>query len=381
MLGATSAAAGLAATGASTAAAGPHKATKTGSGFSDLVGDGAGSDARQESAVQAADQKPPKEPGEQALPEQSHDAEPHGMGLPVGLQYWSQQAPGSSTAEPTKRPGFAGLSADSMTSLSQNSAPLENEATLPAAARPGDLSAELPGKVPGPARAQGLDASAELPRVSPSELSLNPETAESASVPELDMLPQPLPRQTDSSMRALAAEGASPSATAAGALPLTSNASEQPLAPRLSAAPGSAAFGAELAEASVRLLRAPGALAGGVQHAEISLNPEELGVLDLHIELNGDELRLRLNAAQADTREALERALPQLRERFSGEGLNLVQAEVGSQRQSDPQTQQQSGAPATDADGSQADQQDDRSPGAPARGAASYSAGLLDQYA
>lgn len=61
--------------------------------------------------------------------------------------------------------------------------------------------------------------------------------------------------------------------------------------------------------------------------------PEGLGPVEIRLQLDGDRVDLGLQAAQAETRQALQDALPKLREMLSQSGLQLGHADVG-QRQS-----------------------------------------------
>ncbi|MFQ5633825.1 MAG: flagellar hook-length control protein FliK [Gammaproteobacteria bacterium] len=75
---------------------------------------------------------------------------------------------------------------------------------------------------------------------------------------------------------------------------------------------------------------------GGVQTARLRLHPEHLGQLDVRIEIEDDSARVWFNAASGQTRDAIESALPKLREMFDARGLELLQADVfADSRQSD----------------------------------------------
>jgi len=69
----------------------------------------------------------------------------------------------------------------------------------------------------------------------------------------------------------------------------------------------------------------------GQPAAEIHLNPPELGPIRVLIEMNGQDATLQFTAEHAHTREALEGALPRLREMFSAGALTLTGAEVAGQ--------------------------------------------------
>lgn len=69
-----------------------------------------------------------------------------------------------------------------------------------------------------------------------------------------------------------------------------------------------------------------------IQLARLALNPPELGPVDVRVELTRDGANVSFLAASAQVREALEEALPRLREQFASAGLNLGQADVHSGR-------------------------------------------------
>lgn len=62
----------------------------------------------------------------------------------------------------------------------------------------------------------------------------------------------------------------------------------------------------------------------GMQQAELRLNPPEMGPIGVQIELVGNDARINFHAAQADTREVIERALPELAGALRDEGLTLA---------------------------------------------------------
>lgn len=62
--------------------------------------------------------------------------------------------------------------------------------------------------------------------------------------------------------------------------------------------------------------------------------PEGLGPVEIRLQLDGDRVDLGLQAAQAETRQALQDALPKLREMLSQSGLQLGQADVGHRQSS-----------------------------------------------
>lgn len=68
---------------------------------------------------------------------------------------------------------------------------------------------------------------------------------------------------------------------------------------------------------------------GDQQFARLKLNPPQLGPLEIRISVSQDQSSVAFMAQHAATREALEAALPRLREMFDQASLQLVRADVG----------------------------------------------------
>jgi flagellar hook-length control protein FliK len=75
-----------------------------------------------------------------------------------------------------------------------------------------------------------------------------------------------------------------------------------------------------------------------LQEAELKLNPPQLGPLEVRISLQHDQANVSFLATQAQTREALEAAMPRLREMFADANLNLVDVNVGQREGSGRQS-------------------------------------------
>jgi flagellar hook-length control protein FliK len=75
----------------------------------------------------------------------------------------------------------------------------------------------------------------------------------------------------------------------------------------------------------------------GIESASLRLSPAHLGPVEVRISVQDGGASVWFGAAQADTRTALEQALPRLREMFSAQGLTLADANVSR----DPPRQQQ----------------------------------------
>ena len=111
----------------------------------------------------------------------------------------------------------------------------------------------------------------------------------------------------------------------------------------------------------------------GKHTASLRMSPEHLGPLEVRITVNGDQASVQFGAAHADTRNAIENALPRLREMFASQGLSLADANVSRE----PPRQQQNPTPQGSSTSGIASGDD----GATAVSAAQVRLGLLDAYA
>ena len=64
-------------------------------------------------------------------------------------------------------------------------------------------------------------------------------------------------------------------------------------------------------------------------NAEVRLNPAHLGPVEVSIRVDEEQARVTFSAAHAATREAIEQAVPRLREMLAQQGLELRQTDVG----------------------------------------------------
>lgn len=64
--------------------------------------------------------------------------------------------------------------------------------------------------------------------------------------------------------------------------------------------------------------------------AKLHLKPAEMGPIEVTVKMREDQASISFNAHHANTREALEVAMPRLREMFAQSGLNLAEADVQS---------------------------------------------------
>lgn len=112
----------------------------------------------------------------------------------------------------------------------------------------------------------------------------------------------------------------------------------------------------------------------GKHTASLRLSPEHLGPLEVKITMNGDQASVQFGAAHLDTRNAIENALPRLREMFAAQGLSLADANVSRE----PPRQQSNQTPQSGSSSSGSFGSDD---GSTAVSAAQVRLGLLDAYA
>jgi len=137
--------------------------------------------------------------------------------------------------------------------------------------------------------------------------------------------------------------------------------------PPLQAQVGSPDWGRELASRIVTIAT------DGLHSASVRLSPEHLGPLDIRIAVRDGEASVAFGASHADTRAALEQALPRLRELLAAQGLQLAEASVSEHAAR--QERAPAGTNHASADTAEEDPQQD-----PARHAP-RPLGLLDLYA
>jgi len=85
---------------------------------------------------------------------------------------------------------------------------------------------------------------------------------------------------------------------------------------------GSAAWADEIGTRVVMMTES------GNHTASLKLSPEHLGPLEINITVRDEKASVWFGAAHADTRAAIETALPRLREMFESQGLSLADAGV-----------------------------------------------------
>jgi flagellar hook-length control protein FliK len=76
---------------------------------------------------------------------------------------------------------------------------------------------------------------------------------------------------------------------------------------------------------------------GKMQGAQIKLNPAQLGPMEVRIQVQNDQASIQFSSAHSMVREALEAALPRLRDMFDASGIELVDVDVSGQSFADGQ--------------------------------------------
>ncbi len=76
------------------------------------------------------------------------------------------------------------------------------------------------------------------------------------------------------------------------------------------------------------------------QSAQLTINPPQLGPIQITLNLSGDQASIAFASPHAEVRQAIESAMPQLKDMLSSAGINLGQSNVGAnlsqQRQDNP---------------------------------------------
>ncbi len=83
----------------------------------------------------------------------------------------------------------------------------------------------------------------------------------------------------------------------------------------------------------------------GIQEASLKLNPANLGPVEVKLNMHSDQANVLFISHHAATRDALEQALPRLRESFAQNGMQIADADVAGQdfRQSEDEQASESG--------------------------------------
>ena len=153
---------------------------------------------------------------------------------------------------------------------------------------------------------------------------------QTATTPQHDMA-EPPAENTPAQPAAVAFAAASPSQSATPASALVT----APPTPQLNAQLGSPEWQQALSQQVLMFHR------NGQQSAELRLHPQELGALQITLQLDDKQAQLHIASAHGQVRAAVEAAMPQLRHALAESGINLGQSSVGGE--ATPQWQQQNG--------------------------------------
>lgn len=153
---------------------------------------------------------------------------------------------------------------------------------------------------------------------------------QTATTPQHDMAERPA-ENTPSQPAAVAFSAASPSQSATPASALVT----APPTLQLNAQLGSPEWQQALSQQVLMFHR------NGQQSAELRLHPQELGALQITLQLDDKQAQLHIASAHGQVRAAVEAAMPQLRHALAESGINLGQSSVGGE--ATPQWQQQNG--------------------------------------
>jgi flagellar hook-length control protein FliK len=104
--------------------------------------------------------------------------------------------------------------------------------------------------------------------------------------------------------------------------PLHATAHSLPIAQAIAIPIADARFAGEAAHRIAQIV------IGGQGSAELRVSPPELGPVQIHVDLKADQASVAILATHADTRQALEQMLPQLRDLLAAQGIALGQATV-----------------------------------------------------
>ncbi len=129
--------------------------------------------------------------------------------------------------------------------------------------------------------------------------------------------------QSGSTPQALAAWSLNPSATTAPRAPTLAMSLPMPLQ--------DPAWGQELSQRVTWMVRQE------AQAAEIRINPPHLGPIEVRVSMAQDQVNVAFTAQHTVAREALDAAIPRLRDMLQDQGLTLAQADVGQQSFADQQ--------------------------------------------
>ena len=110
------------------------------------------------------------------------------------------------------------------------------------------------------------------------------------------------------------------------------NVAMNPAGPAISSTVQSQAWSQGLTEQVAWMMR------GNIQSAEIRLNPANLGPLEVKLSIEDDVARLSFVSSHAPVREALDAAMPRLREMLEQQGISLADVDVSEHSEQEQQS-------------------------------------------
>ena len=235
----------------------------------------------------------------------------------VGSIQLAMQQPATAGKTPTELAARSGVKADGkglgatqLLAAGQNSA--KAAANAAAEADSGSFADSL-----GQAQGKAAAPAAGLPagKAEPGKLVLDAQLAATAKAGAA--MPEPLLKETPAELSRLAAQlhpGALQQAAAAAAVP----------ADKLAGRVGTPAWDQQLGQKVVWMA------AGGDQSATLTLNPPDLGPLQVVLTVTNDQADAAFMSAQPEVRQALEAAMPRLREMMSEAGIAFGSATVSA---------------------------------------------------
>lgn len=118
------------------------------------------------------------------------------------------------------------------------------------------------------------------------------------------------------------------------------------------------------------------------QSAQLTINPPQLGPIQISLNLSGDQASIAFASPHAEVRQAIESAMPQLKEMLSSAGISLGQSNVGANL-----SQQSAENPFADANGKRSADENailpanDKAANAPGNPVLQRGRGLVDLFA
>ena len=147
-----------------------------------------------------------------------------------------------------------------------------------------------------------------------------------------------VPDKVDARDVALPLSGAAGYAAAPLSSPQASSPATAPISTAITLPVGADGWGQELGNRVQWLAH------NSAQAAELRINPPHLGPIEIRINVDQDQASVSFSSQHVVTRDAIEAAIPRLRDMLSDNGLNLANVNVSSQSFSD-QRGQQAGSP------------------------------------